>query len=38
MVDYHGLGHRYRTALGLLMRPLLNSGTLGGRECERYFT
>ena len=21
------------TALGFLMRPLLNSGTLGGREC-----
>ena len=30
---YHGRGHGQPAALGLLMRPLLNSGTLGGREC-----
>jgi len=27
---YHGLGRRFLTARGLLMRPQLNSGTLGG--------
>ncbi len=31
MVKYHGLARRYLTAPGFLMRPQLNSGTLGGR-------
>jgi hypothetical protein len=30
VVMYHGLALRYLTALRLLMRPLLNGGTLGG--------
>ncbi len=29
MVKYHGLARRDLTALGFLMRPLLNAGTLG---------
>ena len=29
MVKYHGLARRYLSPLGLLMRPLLNGGTLG---------
>jgi len=32
VVKYHGLARRYLTRLGLLMRPLLNGGTLGGRK------
>ncbi|MET0789898.1 MAG: hypothetical protein ABW061_00125, partial [Polyangiaceae bacterium] len=31
VVDYHGLGHCHLESLGLLMRPQLNGGTLGGR-------
>src|SRR5689334_4371707 len=31
VVKYHGLGHRLPKARGLLMRPQLNGGTLGGR-------
>jgi hypothetical protein len=34
VVKYHGLARRYWTALGFLMRPLLNGGTLGGRHSE----
>ena len=34
VVEYHGRGHRIRLARGFLMRPLLNSGTLGGRTTE----
>jgi hypothetical protein len=34
VVEYHGLARRYLTALGLLMRPLLNGGTLGGRRVD----
>jgi hypothetical protein len=30
VVSYHGLARRHLVALGFLMRPLLNSGTLGG--------
>jgi hypothetical protein len=29
VVKYHGLAHRYLAARGFLMRPQLNSGTLG---------
>jgi hypothetical protein len=32
VVDYHGLARRHPAALGLLMRPQLNGGTLGGRQ------
>jgi hypothetical protein len=32
LVKYHGLDRRYLMASGFLMRPLLNSGTLGGQE------
>jgi hypothetical protein len=31
VVKYHGLARRHLLPLGLLMRPLLNGGTLGGR-------
>ena len=31
-VKYHGLARRYLTAIGFLMRPLLNGGTLGRPE------
>ena len=30
VVKYHGLARRYLLGLGFLMRPQLNSGTLGG--------
>jgi hypothetical protein len=32
VVDYHGLGRRRLALDGLLMRPQLNGGTLGGRR------
>jgi hypothetical protein len=32
VVKYHGLAHRQLLPLGLLMRPQLNGGTLGGRR------
>ena len=32
VVKYHGLARRLLMPAGLLMRPLLNGGTLGGRE------
>jgi hypothetical protein len=35
VVKYHGLARRYLHCSGFLMRPLLNGGTLGGRETLR---
>ena len=32
VVKYHGLARRYLMPPVLLMRPLLNGGTLGGRS------
>jgi hypothetical protein len=32
VVKYHGLAHRHLQALGFLMRPQLNGGTLGGQR------
>jgi len=34
VVDYYGLACRLLTPHGFLMRPLLNGGTLGGRQGE----
>jgi hypothetical protein len=34
VVKYHGLGHRYLLPLGLLIRPLLNGGTLGAPRMD----
>jgi ornithine cyclodeaminase/alanine dehydrogenase-like protein (mu-crystallin family) len=33
VVKYHGLARRHLTTPGFLMRPQLNSGTLGGPRC-----